>query len=151
LGALEVWHAGEPVPVTGPRQQRVLATLMCEAGRVVPVERLVDAIWPDSPPRTARRQVQNMVSALRQTPIGPLLTATGPGYLLAATDEQVDARQFERLVREARQAHLARDLAGAATRCEPASISGVGQRWPEWAAGSPRRPRPTSRNDGGRR
>src|SRR5262245_35946406 len=67
LGPLEVWDADEQVEVGGPKQRRVLAALALEPGRVVPVERLVDAVWDDAPPPTARRQIQNAVSALRQT------------------------------------------------------------------------------------
>jgi DNA-binding SARP family transcriptional activator/tetratricopeptide (TPR) repeat protein len=114
LGSLEVRYAGKPVDVGGPRQRRVLAVLATEPGRVVPIERLVDAVWDGEPPRTARRQVQNAVSLLRQTAIGEVLAAQGPGYLLQVSPGQVDAHRFEEHLTRAGEARAARDLAGAA-------------------------------------
>jgi DNA-binding SARP family transcriptional activator len=136
LGPLEVWNAGQRIAVGGPKQRRVLAVLSVEPGRVVPVERLVDAIWDVEPPSTARKQVQNAVSALRQTPIGAVLLAQGPGYLLRVSPDQVDAQRFEGYLAQARRARAQRDLdvaaealhAGLALWRGPA-LAGVGGRF----------------------
>ena len=53
LGAFRVDRDGREVDL-GPRLQRMLlAILVVEAGRVVPVDRLIDLLWRDEPP--ARR------------------------------------------------------------------------------------------------
>lgn len=75
-----------PVQVGGPRQQIVLCVLLSEPDRVVPVDRLVDAIWGEAPPATARSQVQICVSALRRG-MAPdrdahPITTDPPGYTL---------------------------------------------------------------------
>jgi ABC-2 type transport system ATP-binding protein len=65
LGPVEASANGRPLPL-GPRQQRlVLAVLALGVTKVVPVEQLVDLVWPDLPPRTAVHAIQVFVSRLR--------------------------------------------------------------------------------------
>lgn len=99
LGPLGIVHGGAPVHVTAGRPQVVLSMLLLEAGRVVSVQRLLDALWADEPPTTARSQVQICISALRR-----LLTGTGadiltqpPGYLLRIPDGALDLVRFRDL------------------------------------------------------
>ena len=66
LGTLEVVVDDVVVQLQGRHQPKLLATLLLEMGQVVPIHRLVDALWDDDPPGTARRQVQNGVAALRR-------------------------------------------------------------------------------------
>ena len=95
LGTLEVVVDDVVVQLQGRHQPKLLATLLLEMGQVVPIHRLVDALWDDDPPGTARRQVQNGVAALRR-----LLAAhgddpvesVGDGYRL--TTDRLDARLF---------------------------------------------------------
>ncbi|MEU5386640.1 AfsR/SARP family transcriptional regulator, partial [Kitasatospora cineracea] len=64
LGALEARESGVPVDVRGMRQQRLLALLLLNVGRVVPMDFLVDELWED-PPTSARPQVHNAIRDLR--------------------------------------------------------------------------------------
>ena len=50
LGPIEVARAGTPVAFGGPKPRALLAALALEAGRVVSVDRLVEALWPGEPP-----------------------------------------------------------------------------------------------------
>ena len=94
----------------GPRLQRaLLAILVVEAGHVVPVDRLIDLLWRDEPPAAAIASVQAFISQLRRvlepgraprTPARVLVTQD-PGYMLRATDDQVDALRFQALARKA--------------------------------------------------
>jgi DNA-binding SARP family transcriptional activator/tetratricopeptide (TPR) repeat protein len=99
LGSLEAESGGRSVPLSGHRERRVLAALVLDAGRVVPVPRLIDVIWDDDPPATAGKQVRNAVSALRQALRGAgggdLIATTPGGYRLATDGCTVDARVFE--------------------------------------------------------
>ena len=52
LGLLQV-RGREPVVVTARRQQVVLALLLLNGNRVVPLETLLDALWGAEPPATA--------------------------------------------------------------------------------------------------
>ncbi|MFC8845944.1 MULTISPECIES: BTAD domain-containing putative transcriptional regulator [unclassified Micromonospora] len=119
LGAIEVVN-GPQREFRAPRgrQQIVLGALLLEANRVVSIEHLIDAIWDDDPPPTARTQVQICVSALRTSltkiGCGEVIVTRVPGYLLLASDEQVDFRVFHRLVDESANLDRAGRLAEAA-------------------------------------
>ncbi|WP_020523599.1 AfsR/SARP family transcriptional regulator [Catelliglobosispora koreensis] len=114
LGPLEVLASGELVDLGGPKQRRVVAALALEPGRVVSVDRLASAVWEEEPPATARRQVQNAISALRQTALGPLLVARDPGYLLDAAGHEIDVQRFDDLVSAASAQRKSGDIAAAA-------------------------------------
>jgi DNA-binding SARP family transcriptional activator len=100
LGPLEVSVGGRPVEVTGGRQRALLAVLLLDANRVVPVERLVDALWGDAPPETAAKAVQVLVSQLRKALGRERLVTKAPGYVLRVGEGELDVDRFERLVEE---------------------------------------------------
>ncbi|NUS64836.1 MAG: SARP family transcriptional regulator, partial [Saccharothrix sp.] len=103
LGPVEVVRGERPVPVPGPQLRCVLAVLASEAGRVVPVGRLAEALW-DVPPATARGTVQVYVSRLRKLLDGPdvALVSTGGGYRLDIDPHHVDLHRFREAVARAR-------------------------------------------------
>ncbi len=108
LGPLEVLRDGVPLALRAHRQQALLAVLVLEANRVVPMSRLIDAIWDDMPPETAKSQVQICVSTVRKL-IGAdgqhaALRTRPPGYQLEIPDEAVDVARFEALSEEGRAA-----------------------------------------------
>ncbi|WP_158843797.1 AfsR/SARP family transcriptional regulator [Saccharothrix deserti] len=103
LGPVEVAHAGRLIPVPGPQLRCVLAVLGSEAGRVVPVARLAEALW-DVPPPTARGTLQVYVSRLRKLlgGLGVGLVSAGGGYRLAIDPDDVDLHRFRSVTAEAR-------------------------------------------------
>lgn len=101
LGPLTLHTAAGVQPVRGHRQRALLATLLARVGRTVPLDDLVDAMWPDSPPRTADHTLPTHVSRLRRS-LGVPVHAQDGGYLLDVPPTSIDARRFEALVREAR-------------------------------------------------
>ena len=104
LGPMEVISDGTPVAIRAYRQESVLALLLLEANHVVSVDRLVDGVWGDTPPRTAKNQVHITISALRQL-VGPALIATRPpGYLIRISPEACDLTLYQRLAARASQA-----------------------------------------------
>lgn len=104
LGPLEVHASGQRIRVGGARQQKLLALLLLQPRRVVPVDRLVDELW-SSPPTSVRQQVHNAVGALRRA-LGDdvRLVRTDVGYLLDVPDDVVDVHHFYGAVRDAKQA-----------------------------------------------
>jgi DNA-binding SARP family transcriptional activator/tetratricopeptide (TPR) repeat protein len=89
-------------------QLRLLAGLLAlRAGHVVPVEELIDEIWDDKPPRSARASLQSLVTQLRhlleQGP-GAVLARSGDGYRLELDSARVDVGKFRALARAARAA-----------------------------------------------
>jgi DNA-binding SARP family transcriptional activator len=102
LGPLEASDDTGELLLGGQKQRAVLALLLLDANRVVSTDRLIDALWGESPPRTAATSLQNFVSQLRKT-LGPETVETRtPGYVLRATAEQIDLARFQRMVENAR-------------------------------------------------
>jgi DNA-binding SARP family transcriptional activator len=102
LGPLEVRSGRESLALGGPRQRAVLADLLLHPGSVVPMDTLIDDLWGADPPPTAEAVVQNAVSRLRKTLGREMIGTRPPGYVLAVDPGAIDARRFERLVRDAR-------------------------------------------------
>jgi basic membrane lipoprotein Med (substrate-binding protein (PBP1-ABC) superfamily)/DNA-binding SARP family transcriptional activator len=84
----------------------VLAALLLRAEDVVPVERLIDEVWGDDPPRSATHSLEAYVSRLRRclAPHGATVERRLDGYRLDLGDAILDARVFETLVEEASEA-----------------------------------------------
>jgi DNA-binding SARP family transcriptional activator/tetratricopeptide (TPR) repeat protein len=118
LGPIEVLSGDTPVRIPPGRQPIILSALLLEPNRVVSIDRLIDVVWDEKPPATARSQVQICVSALRHVfaELGvesPIVTKP-PGYLLKVTDGQLDSQMFTHLVAEAAEAERDGQLAEAA-------------------------------------
>ncbi len=105
LGPVQVQIDARPVHVGGPRSQTILTALLIEPGRVVSTDRLVDIVWDEHPPASARTQVQNRVSALRrllrEAGAADAVAAAGTGYVARVSPDQVDAARFDQLVERA--------------------------------------------------
>jgi DNA-binding SARP family transcriptional activator len=112
LGPIEATREREPVRLGGPKPRALLAILALEAGRVVSVDQIVEALWPGSPPETAAHAVQVYVSQLRKA-LGPAIATRAPGYELELDPERVDVHRFARLTREGLAAIEGGDAAAA--------------------------------------
>lgn len=106
LGPLEVLVGARRLPLPGPRPQVILSMLALEPNRVVSNDRLVEAIWDDEPPSTAKGQIQFCVSALRRTfaeaGLAEVIVTRAPGYALNVPVDQIDAQVFDRAVAKGR-------------------------------------------------
>ena len=122
LGPVEVVRDGQELRLGGRRQRALLALLLLEPGRRVSVDRLIDELWPGTPPPGAERTLRVYVSRLRATLGDEPLLARPPGYVLKIPADRLDAYGFERLFREGREA-LARSAAGLAADRLRAALS----------------------------
>jgi DNA-binding SARP family transcriptional activator len=117
LGPLRVLVSGEPRHVGGPRQQIVLTTLLLEANRVVPVERLIEAVWGEDPPATARAQIQMAVWQLRRRfaewTDAELIVSYPAGYAIEVPGASMDMLRFDQAVAAGRDAVRRGDIAAA--------------------------------------
>ena len=122
LGPVEVWDGGRRLDVGGPKPRAVLAALLLHAGRMVSADRLIDELWGETPPATARNVLQCHVARLRRalhrpaeangsTPV--LLTRPG-GYLLRVEPGQLDRHRFREAADRGRRAMAAGDAGEAA-------------------------------------
>jgi DNA-binding SARP family transcriptional activator/class 3 adenylate cyclase len=112
LGPTEVLDGGRPVPLPSGRGRALLALLVLNAGEPVSADRLIDELWGEDPPPTARTVVHGLVSKLRgvlgpgrgEARFGTILQTSGSGYRLHIEPEAVDAHRFKQLIDEARGA-----------------------------------------------
>ena len=103
LGPLEVSDETGHVALGGPKQRGLLAILVLEAGRVVPIDRLIDLLWGEEAPRTATASLQNTIGRLRKALGSDVLVTRSPGYVLSVEPDQIDARRFENALADARR------------------------------------------------
>jgi DNA-binding SARP family transcriptional activator len=66
LGPLQVSAGDGALKVGGPKQRAVLAHLILRANRPVSVDLLIDGLWGEEPPETAKNTLQTHVYRLRQ-------------------------------------------------------------------------------------
>lgn len=107
LGPLRVWDGATLLPIRAAQQRVVLSVLLIETGQVVSLDRLVDEVWGERPPRGAVTVLRGYVMRLRRmlggNGHGSVLTRPG-GYELVTADDDVDALVFQRLVASGRSA-----------------------------------------------
>jgi DNA-binding SARP family transcriptional activator len=123
LGTLEVRGDGDrPVRLGATKQRVLLAVLLLYANRPVDTARLIDALWPRHPPRTAPVALRTYVSALRQALTlargteAPWLATVPSGYQLNCAPGDLDLLVFEDLAAQGHQAIAARQPVRAAER-----------------------------------
>ena len=105
LGPLQAYYDGVELDLGPPKQRALLALLLLNANRVVATERLIDDLWGDSPPSTARAALQVYVAGLRKalTAGSTSLRTRTPGYVLEVEAGSLDLDRFTQLCREARE------------------------------------------------
>ena len=106
LGPLEVSRDGALIDVGARKQRALLALLLLNANRVVPTERLIDELWGDTPPETARSALQVYIAGLRKAlgGEGSALRTRAPGYVLNVEPGALDLDRFTALRAEAQAA-----------------------------------------------
>jgi DNA-binding SARP family transcriptional activator len=133
LGTLEVADtSGAALPLGSARLRRLLALLLVHAGTVVSTDRIVDVLWGDRPPVNPVNALHNLVFRLRRT-VGGGLLARAPGYVLQVAAGEIDARRFEDLVRQAREAVTADRADAAADLLDQALALWAGPAYAEFA------------------
>jgi DNA-binding SARP family transcriptional activator len=118
LGPLEVvGEGGKPVQLGRLKERLVLAVLLLHANELVSRERLIDELWGESPPPTARKAVNVYVSQLRkaltQNGLDPIATEDG-GYRIGIDADELDVARVQQLLATARERGAAGELEAAA-------------------------------------
>src|SRR3954452_5161193 len=99
-----------PVPVPGAKERLLLAVLAAGAPDVVSTDRLVETLWDDGPPVTARKSLQAHLVRLRsalepdrpQGSTGRYVVRRGAGYALALDRASLDALRMPDLAARGR-------------------------------------------------
>jgi peptide/nickel transport system substrate-binding protein len=119
LGTVEVCADGIVPLLGGPKQRAVLADLALHAGQIVPTAQLIDDLWGEQPPASAKSTLESYISRLRQVlstsgADGPVLVTRAAGYMLDGAPGHVDAWQFRDLAARGKAAAGRGDAAAAA-------------------------------------
>ncbi|MFI9818094.1 AfsR/SARP family transcriptional regulator [Saccharothrix variisporea] len=103
FGEVSFSVGGRRVDVGPPRRQCVLAVLLVEVNRLVPVDVLAERVWFDQAPRKPHDVLYSYVSRLRRVlaadPDTALVRRSG-GYVLETDPLSVDVHRFRHLVAE---------------------------------------------------
>jgi DNA-binding SARP family transcriptional activator len=109
LGGISVRLTGARVQIGDAKHRLMLAMLVAAEGRLVSTEQLIDQIWDDHPPRTARDLIHSYASDLRRCLEVGLAGASemlprhhDGGYQLLADRDSVDLYRFRDLASRAR-------------------------------------------------
>ncbi len=99
--------ANGPASFLRPQHLDLLAYLLLNTGKIVTTDQIVDALWQQTAPQTAHRQIQNMLSALRRTLTVPQRTLATlerkpAGYQLRLDDGKLDLELFDTTLAAAR-------------------------------------------------
>ncbi|WP_218153875.1 AfsR/SARP family transcriptional regulator [Nonomuraea pusilla] len=101
LGPVQMVVDGAPLTGIAPRHRAVLAYLLLNSGRVISIERLIDAMWGYDRPDTARSQIHASITvlrkALRAAGAADLLQTRAGGYVAQPEPGQVDTLEFTEL------------------------------------------------------
>ena len=130
LGPLEVLEDGRAVPLPGRRPCALLAILLLHAEQVVPTQSLIRLLWADDEPLSASNALQVHILRLRRAlgdgdpKTSARILTRGSGYLLSIRPDQLDAKRFEQLTAEGRNA-----LAGGEAKLAAAKLSDALALW----------------------
>ncbi|MGI9624963.1 MAG: BTAD domain-containing putative transcriptional regulator [Acidimicrobiales bacterium] len=111
LGPLEVvGDDGEFRRLSSPTQRALLAVLLIHRNQVLSADQIVTEIWGDDEDRPEPKSLQFHISKLRdgldpdrgRGSDGGVIRTRGSGYVLEASDDQVDSAAFENLIDDAR-------------------------------------------------
>lgn len=134
LTGLDVRVAGRSLRAIAAKQRTVLAILLLHPNEVVQIDLMVEGVWGDRPPASARNLIKTYVWRLRQLLDGHEVTGApsriatvADGYALRVLPGELDAERFEQMVRSGREALAAGDLALAADRLATALAQWPGE------------------------
>jgi DNA-binding SARP family transcriptional activator len=117
LGPLQVWRDAQEVSLGTIKQRLLLAVLLQEPNRTICLDRLVAALWDESPPKSAISNLRSYANRLRTAlaaPEGdrefrePRIVGRRPGYALTVNPGELDSAEFIDLLQFG-QAELARN------------------------------------------
>jgi DNA-binding SARP family transcriptional activator len=120
LGPLRVTDRCAEIDLGGPKQQRVLASLLA-APFSLSVDRLMDEVWGEQPPATASHVVRTYISNLRRV-LGDRIVSDGHHYGLDTCGDTIDASDFAGALEDARAAFPAHPEQTAALLEEAESL-----------------------------
>jgi DNA-binding SARP family transcriptional activator len=114
LGALEIRVDGTIVHISARKARLLAAILLSSPNQVVPTDQLIDSLWGERPPPTARKNLQVYVSVLRRK-IGDRISYEGWGYRLDVGPDELDVLRFRHMAGTGRDMRRRGDADAALT------------------------------------
>jgi DNA-binding SARP family transcriptional activator/tetratricopeptide (TPR) repeat protein len=119
LGPVGLWADDQPLELGGTKTKALLARLFIDHNQLVPVEELLDTLWPDTAHQATEVTLRSLVSRLRQRlrkagVVDDVVLTRTNGYQLRIDPDLVDANRFERLLAIGRSHLTAGDPSHAA-------------------------------------
>lgn len=100
LGPVQVLDDGITRPIPAVKQRTALAVLLLRANAVVPMDVLIESLWPDQQPPAPRNALHTHMTRLRRT-LGPAagsrVRTVGAGYTVAVEALELDSARFDAL------------------------------------------------------
>ncbi|GAA4549654.1 AfsR/SARP family transcriptional regulator [Amycolatopsis samaneae] len=135
LGPVEVIRDGTDHAPSTPKVLQLLAMLLMRPGKVVHTEAIIEELWDEAPPRSARTTLNTYVYHLRRcidrhrlAPDGEaMLVRKPPGYVLRIDPAQVDVFAFRQLQRKGHAEQARGEHAAAAASFRAALDLWTGQ------------------------
>ncbi|WP_433831336.1 AfsR/SARP family transcriptional regulator [Actinoplanes sp. CA-015351] len=117
LGPVRAYLGAEEVDLGPIKQRGLLAVLLLNAGRAVPMGQIIAALWNGDPPENGIDVVQRFVGGLRRA-LDPertsLIALADGGYVLRAGENAIDVQRFRAAVARAQGEHQTGRLDAAA-------------------------------------
>ncbi|MFE1596551.1 BTAD domain-containing putative transcriptional regulator [Nocardia sp. NPDC058705] len=110
LGALEFRIDSISCVPSAPKPKKILALLLLYRNQIVPVSVLVEELWGNRPPASARTTLQTYILTLRKllqcakSGGGEHLVTVGSGYILKVPEVAFDLYRFDQLAKQGREA-----------------------------------------------
>ena len=125
FGPLVARRDGVELPLGGPKERAVLATLLAAEGEAVSIDGLAESVWGDDQPRSAVRTLHAYVARLRKALAAngegaDLLVTRGRSYQLVLPPDAVDAHRFVVAAALGRSLSERSDPGGALAACDRA-------------------------------
>lgn len=95
LGSLRVRGETSEILISRPGYRRTLSWLLLDAGRSVDRDVLIDRLWPDDVPRSARNTLQHYIAGLRRILGQHRIRTVAHGYEIDLERVELDVREFD--------------------------------------------------------
>jgi DNA-binding SARP family transcriptional activator len=98
LGPLEILDGDRVRILRGAKERALLTFLLLHAGQLVLADRLIDELWGEDPPESARKSLQVRVTGVRKELGSDRVVTVPSGYVLRVAADGFDLDRFQRLM-----------------------------------------------------
>ncbi|WP_326589695.1 AfsR/SARP family transcriptional regulator [Streptomyces sp. NBC_01294] len=101
FGPLTIWRNGRAVEIPQAKHRVLVAALLLRANRAVTSEELMQQLWGNDPPPTARKTLQGYIARLRKVLGAEVVVSRASGYAIVTDGDRLDLDRFNHALRQA--------------------------------------------------